>query len=330
MLTCYWTKRVLCGAMFLACPAAFAQGPKCQVSVPALVVLSNASLMRNMKADDFVSLDKQRPVVVQSVRTVVAPRRILFVVETGRHLKADVRAVEAEIISEMLKSARPGDSFALTTANGPYVEVRFGADRDVLKAAVNEIRSGLRAKSSEEGVLDAILRSVEWFLPAQEGDAIVVLALGVEDAHKSSYGKVRKRLADAGIRVFGFQLGPYMAGYIQSNAAYSFGGYFIPTSTIAPNRESLIHLSAYTGGLMATENAQGEGWTTYKLTDERLEKIRYMARQEAKAIAEFYELSLEGPVRDLALAVSPAVQQQFPQAEAVYPRNSKLCSPASP
>src|ERR1041384_4616637 len=92
MLTCYWTKRVLCGAMFLACPAAFAQGPKCQVSVPALVVLSNASLMRNMKADDFVSLDKQRPVVVQSVRPVVAPRRILFVVETGRHLTADVRA----------------------------------------------------------------------------------------------------------------------------------------------------------------------------------------------------------------------------------------------
>lgn len=313
-------------ALFFLITSVSAQDSKCDLKIPVSVVLENGSVLRNMEGSDFAAIDGKRPVHLISASTVAGPRRIVFVVETGKSLKPVTRTVESFIISEMRGNARPIDTFALISAQGPSLAVPFGGAKDTMDSAVQEIAQETKTNSGANELLAAILQAADWLQPHQEGDTIVVLSKGLEENHKTSFREVEQRLATEGIRLFGFQLGAVILGSIHEGVGFTQHGGILPTSTAVSNDESLISLAQFTGGLLAVQSIEGNELTTYKFTDDRKKAVAYMARQHLKAISEFYLLDLEGPVSNLNLTLSEDVRKSFPKASTVYPRYPRSCS----
>jgi hypothetical protein len=306
------------------CAALLAQEPDCTIELPAFVTMPDDSLVKGLGANSFVANDKRGPTKIELVRSDRAPRRTLFVVETGKQVPPAARKVEAEILTEILKYARPEDSFALLTTHGPRREVRFGAGNETLASTVEEIGIGLSGKNQGTGVLDTIFEGIDWFQNHKIGDAVFVLTMGIESNHRFSFAKVRDGLVNAHTRLFGFQLGRFISGYYRAGVGPSPFDQF-RTAWIDPNQEHLFALSKYTGGIVALENAEGDPWKEYRLTNERLHAIRHVAQQEYKAIAEFYRIQIQGSPKDLEIALTDSIRKQLPQAEVSYPRNSQNC-----
>ncbi len=289
------------------------------------MALPDASLVRGLAVNDFFAHGKKGPAKIVSVSTDRSPRQILFVVETGKQVPPDARKVQAEMLTEIFKNARIEDSFALLTTRGPKREIRFGASKETLSSAVSEIRIGVTGKQEDSGVLDTVLDGIDWFQEHKEGDAVFVLAMGIESSHRASFSKVRDSLVSSDVHLFGVQLGPFIGGFYQMGMAISFGQTF-PTAWIDPNLENMFALSRYTGGFAAIENTEGDPQKQYHLTDERLHQIRYVARQQYKAITEFYKIQIQGYSKDLQIDLSEKVRKQLPQAQVSYPRNLQNCS----
>ena len=307
----------------------FAQEPRCTLVIPAIVALPDATLVQGLGREGFVARGKRGSSKVDEVISDRGPRHVLFVVETGKQVPSTVREVEGEILTEILKSARPEDSFALLTAHGPRKEARFGASKQTLANTVEGITIGSSGKNEETGVLDAISEGIKWFQPRNTGDAVLVLTMGIEGGHRISFGKVRDGLAKAGIHLFGFQLGPFIEGYGQ--VGFGTGPFGQPTLTgwIDPNRENLFALSKYTGGFVALENAEGDPWKEYQLTDQRLHAIRHAAQQEYKAVVEFYKIQVEVSPKDLEIGLTDSIRKQLPRAEVIYSRYFRSCENTS-
>jgi hypothetical protein len=315
----------------LFCGKTFAQQQKCTVEVPAIVTLPNASLIEQLGVSSFVARDKDREISIKSVKVDRGPRRILFVVETGKRIPEAARKLEAAIILEVLANGRPEDSFGLLIARGPRKELPFSTDKGPLFAAVHEIEAGVKGKSQDAGVLDTIFAGIQMFQTQQSGDTILALTMGIERDHKIGYGKVRDALTRAHIRVFGYQLGEVIGGYYSAGIGMGPRGQFIPTASVDPNLENFFALCLNTGGLAAEENAEGDPQKTYTLTDERLRTVRDVSLQEYKAIVEFYRLQIAGPVNDLEIDLAEPVRKQLPEAKVSFARAQEECSaPASP
>jgi hypothetical protein len=314
--------------LFTICAGLFAQEPRrCSVEIPAIVALPDATLVQRMGSDGFVVYSG--PAKIEGVSSDRGTRRILFVVETGKQIPPIVRKLEAEIVAEILKNARPEDSFALLTAHGPRREVRFGASKETFRSTVEEIGIGATGKNEGTGVLDAIFEGINWFQPHNTGDAVLVLTMGIESSHQVSFAKTRDGIAKAGIHLFGFQLGPFIEGYGQIGLGTGPFGQPTITGWIDPNRENLFALSRYAGGFVVLENAEGDPWKEYDLTDQRLHAIRHAAQQEYKAIVEFYKIQLAGSPKDLEIGLADSIRKQLPQAEVIHPRNDQSCLEAS-
>jgi hypothetical protein len=305
--------------------ALLAQGTGCMVELPAIVVLPDASLVQRLGTGGFVAHDKSGPAKIEAVGSDRNARRILLVVETGKQVPSSARKVQAEILTEILKNARPEDSFALLTMRGPRREIRFGATHEMLTSSIEEIETGVAGKNQEGGALDTIFEGIDWFHPPKAGDAILVLTMGIESNHRVSFAKVRDGLVKARIHLFGFQLGPIIGGYYRTGFGASAFGQTVPTAWIDPNHENLFALSKYTGAFVALENAEGDPWKEYQLTDQRLHAIRHVAHQEYQAIVEFYKIQVQGSPKDLVIDLTDSIRRQLPQAEVSYPRNFPDC-----
>jgi hypothetical protein len=309
----------------MICVGAWAQEPTCRVELPVLVILPDGALVQRLGPEGFVGRNMKGPVPLESVETERGARRILFVVETGKHVPEAARKIEAAVISEILSKASPEDAFGLLTTHGPRKEIRFQESREALQAAVNEIEEGMKGKNQEDGVLDSLFEGADWFQPGRTGDAIVVLTMGIEKNHQVSFVKVRDRLAGAGIRLFGLQLGMLISGYIQGGIGMGPGGQMIPTASISANQESLFALSMDTGGFASLENAEGDPQKRYKLTGERLRGVRYIALQEYKAVVEYYRIRVQSPPKETVLDLADPIRKQLPQAMVIYPKSTLMC-----
>jgi hypothetical protein len=302
-----------------------AQEPRCVLEVPAIVALPDATLVQGLAADGFAAHDERGPAKIELVNSDRGPRRILFIVETGKQVPLEVRKIQAEILKAILELARPEDSFALLTTRGPRREVPFGAAREALTSAMNEIGTGISGKNQEGGTMDTIFEGIDWFQGHKIGDAILVLTIGLESNHRVSFARVRDGLTNAHIHVFGFQLGPIIAGYYQTGFGTGPIGQTVPTAWIDPNHENLFALSRYTGSFVTLENAEGDPWKEYKLTDERMRAIRHVAQQVYKAIVEFYRIQIKGSSRNTEIGLADSIRKQLPRAEVIYPRNIQNC-----
>lgn len=313
-------------ALLLVCTNGSAEQPPCDTEVPLNVVLPDATLVRGLKGENFVARTKHESVRIESLTTDSGRRRILFVVETGKHVPDTARAVGATVLSHVLSIARTQDSFALLTARGPRREIRFGSGREALNAAVEEFKSAPRGKNQEGGVLDALLEASEWFREVKPGDAIFVMTMGIESAHRAGYSKVRSALADRRIRLFGFQLGQMIAGSYQTEFSLGLWGQYSLQSSVSPNQENVFALGFESGGFVCYENTAGGPQRQYKLTDERLEIVKVLGRQMYKAATNYYSLRAELPRRDYVIELADPMKQNLPQAVVTYPRYLPDCA----
>ena len=97
----------------LICAIAHAEEGACTLDIPAIVVLPDYSLVRDLGPSAFTMRSKDGSGTVTSVETRSGPRRILFVVETGKQVPIAARKVEFEVISEILANAESQNTFAL-------------------------------------------------------------------------------------------------------------------------------------------------------------------------------------------------------------------------
>jgi hypothetical protein len=301
----------------------------CTVQLPVSVLLPDGALIRNLNRDQIVVKGKNGPLPTTGLVTDKAPRRIVLVAETGERVSAPARTITANVLSEIVSKARPEDSFALLTARGPLRQVHFGENRDVLQNVINDLAAKAPGKSPSPDLLDALQQAVAWLQPHQRGDAILVLTVGLEDDRsRTKYPKVRDALGEAGIRLFGFQLGGIVSGFIHEEWTPLPGGPGVrPSASMVANREGLDSLSRESGGFIFVEDTSSPV-QAYKLTDERLKLIKGRGRQLYKAAAEFYLLTATSFAKDFSIDVSDEVRKQLPAAMVAYPRWSPACPAA--
>ncbi len=319
--SCLWALLVLLSVNAVA----FGSDSVCSQDVPANVVFPNGTLIRNMNASNFVARSKSGVLPIQSLESDTDSRRIIFVVATGELVPEMVRTSEARVLADMLSKARPQDSFALLTARGPRIELRFGTSRDALSKAFDEIAEQPKGKSQPGADLDAVLESISWFGQPQTGDAIVILTTGIEFQPRASSPKVQRALDDSRVRLFGFQFAP-IAGQITSSYYQVDGPWLVQEQAVDTNEQSVFALSDATGGFVVDAyRGGGPLWTYNKLTADDMKFLSDMSEQEYKAVTDYYRIRLEAPSGGLKLDLSDTVHAQFPTARVTYPKTLPAC-----
>jgi len=312
------------------------QDQPCEVDVPLNVVLPDAALVRKISPDGFMARQGGELLTIRSVSVDTAPRRVVLVAENGKDVNPAARKVEASVLEAMVTTARAEDSFAMLTSGGRRKELRFGTPRDALLSDIHELSSPSAGKSQGNSALDAVLEAAGWLQPSQPGDSILLLTMGLEPGGGSGYGKARKTLTAAGIRLFGFQLGRLYLGIYSVGLAPSPGGpigfptgVLLPSARIDPNRETIFDLGDETGGFFVEENTEGDAQKRYQLTDDLLRVLNKRAGQLYKAIVEYYGIRLAAAPKGFAVDLTDALRQQLPAARVNYPREMPRCSGGS-
>ena len=319
----------VCFGLFL-CSICRAEQPPCTTQIPVSVLLPDGALVRNLDSTQIVAKSKGNTLPIGGLTTDKEPRHIVIVVETGARVPAAARTIESEILSEVVAHSRPDDRFALLTARGPAVEIQFGESRELLRAAIMELSAKPPGTSRSLGLLDALEEAVSWLQPQQHGDAIVVLTMGIEDDRsRAKYSKVRDAVAEDGIRLFGFQLGSVIGGYVHNELGPLPGGPgLIPSASLVANEEGLDSLSRESGGFLFVEDTINP-MQPYKLTDERLRLLRSRGRQIYKAVIEYYQVTTTFQQKDFSIDLSDAVRAKLPSAMLAYPRKFPACIPVN-
>jgi len=299
------------------------------VELAANVILPDGRLVRGLQRDHLVALAKKDRLKIESITQDAGPRRVLFVLDTGRDLPREARKSEVEVASYILAQAPEETSFALITARGISMEVRFGEPRERLVAAIRQLPESPGSGSSERGGLDALSEGMEWFEKPQPGDAIVAMIFEIENNKHTKYSTVAGALADRHIRLFSFLLGPLMAGTAYFNSIGGAPGRPTMNAPFVANEENLSALTWNSGGYLVVENAKS-GWREYKLTDEHLEVLRHEGWQMYGAVAEFYRVLLVPPARSghhegWSLELAESTRKRVPQAKVLYPRELPAC-----
>ncbi len=299
----------------------------CTVSLPSNVVVPDGRLIRGLNASQFVAQAKHGSATVIAATEDSEPRRILLVLETGRHVPERVRAAEYNIVADMLSEARSEDAFGLLTARGPKKELRFGQSRDAILAAVKELQTDTHSKGSSSGVLDTLMAAAVWFAQPKPGDAILLMSMGFESKHDASFKQVYKQLTDRRVRVFSLLLGTRLAGTISGGMISFTPGQsgWIMTPNYYPNREDEGALSWGSGGYSVQVDIVGSGQWEQRLTTEKLEALKTAASRMQSAITEYYRLDLNSPQAQITLGLTPDVKNKVHDAVVIYPRHLPAC-----
>ncbi len=301
----------------------WAQRP-CPVDVPVNVVLPNGSLIRRLGSQAFVAQRKDSSIPIASVSNETGPRRILLVVESGGRLRKVSREVAHIFLSELLANARSQDSFALLTVRGPRIEVPFGASRETVLAAVNDLLTPPKARKQPD-IDDVIPEAVIWFKQPLPGDSIVLLTMGTDEERNTPHTKVAAALAANRVRLFGSQLGRLpSSGWVVVGGSAKGG---LPPGSAIPllTEGNITRLAEESGGFAFLENTEGDPWRQYKLTDERKLEIKRLAGQLYKGIIEYYVVRANSPAPEFQLDLADPVRKDLPNARVVYPRSLARC-----
>jgi hypothetical protein len=311
-----------------ACVQARAQQP-CLITVPVNVMMPDGALVRHLSQDTFIASDKGEPLRIESLTEDSGPRRIILIAENGKRVSAAARKLEGTILSQILSKARTEDSLALLTAGGPRIEIPFGADRGVLKEAVERLGNPAKGKGQTSGALDAVSESIGWFQQTKPSDAIVVVAMNIEEDHVVRFSKARSALEAAGVRLFCFQLGRIPFEYYGPGVWSGTGWAGFPEDTVTPHRDNAFALTTDTGGAMLLEDTTGGMLEGYKLDDERVRIVSHLAEQLSRAVTEYYSVAVEAPSREFTVDLAAAIRQKLPKAQLLYPRHPPTCSSAA-
>jgi len=299
----------------------------CTISLPANVVVPDGRLIRSLNASQFVAQAKHELVNVIAATEDSGPRRILLVLETGRRVPERVRAAEYSIVADLLSEARPEDSFGLLTARGPEKQVGFGQSGEAILAAVRELKTNTDSKDQGNGVLDALMAAAGWFDEPRPGDAILLMTMGLEGEHQTSFKQVQKKLAERQVRIFSLMFAPRMLGTIIGPTLRftDAGTQVVFDEAFFLNREDESSLSWLSGGYSVQVDIVGGGQREERLTDEKLEALITAASRMQSAITEYYRLSLDSSPAQITLSLASDLKNKVPNAVVIYPRKLPAC-----
>jgi hypothetical protein len=308
----------------------------CKASEITIGVISgNGDSFRGLAAQDFAAATQKKPVVVKSLAFDDGPRRVLFVVESGKHLPAESQRVAHELLQAMVDAGRPQDSFALMIARGPGQGVKFGEDRSTLAQALS--RAGDSKGGKDPGVLDAVMEGIESFGEPQSGDAIVLIAADTEGNHKANAKTVAKALDQHRIRLFGLALGPITArSSVASGTSTSTTGRGLAQVTPGVGEfvydtgdENFFPLTTNSGGLVLVV-INGAGSRSYNMDDVRVrQEIRQKGVSLFNMVSSFYRMQIEPPQlarpEGWTLKVNDDIRKHAPAMFLLYPRELGPC-----
>jgi hypothetical protein len=245
-----------------------------------------------------------------SVERESGPRRIAMVAggmrlqtDAGQPMLLAVPVAMERILSE----ARPQDSFALLAVGGPPVDLRFGASRDKIRAAVEQVRACRQWKRGGKGVLDALLEAASWFGAPKAGDSIMFFG-GPPDDGASRTSQLRAALTNRHIRLLVFS----------GAASATTGGDLVSGSWERP----LGRVCEQTGGWW-----QYVGYAGRKAADENLQLWQTEGESMYEMATSVYTLQLERTGPRVVIALSPQFRKQVPGGVVIYPRPLPVCPP---
>lgn len=314
----------------------FAQQTACKsVEVPVGVISLSGDAFRGLAAEDFVGKLQKKSVSIKTLTYDDGPRRVLIVVDTSKNLSTDSRRAETEMIKVLLANGRPEDTFGIMAARGPGQDVKFTADHAAITQALTQPGDGKRGK--DPGVLDTVMVGIEWFGEPRSGDAIVVIAAGLEGNHRSNARLVAKELEKNHIRMFGLALGPVQTqstvagGTTTSTMAQGFGYTTPGVGALVYNTgdEHFFPLTANSGGLVVGVMNSDSG-RSYKLEDPRLlQEVRQKAFALSKMISAYYRMQVEPPPlahpEDWNLEITGEIQKHSQPIFVLYPHELGPC-----
>ena len=275
-----------------------AQSNSCSVSLPVGLVDRNGNLLEGLTARDITVELRKKNLPIESLTYDTGPRRVLFVVDTGRHLPGEVRKMEYALLAHLLTTARPGDTFALLTARGASRQVRFVEGKDAVSKAVQELSSDVKEDRKAGALLDTIAEGLNWFSAPQQGDAILLMTdqlvpseatgkiqggrftavMPLSERSKTSFNELVRLLGSHRARLFGVQ----------------FGGIAMNPDTYQATDENLIGLALGSGGYAIVDAMDPYGG--YQLTSGRIDGLQKRVYQLSGAIAQFYALEVKAPL----------------------------------
>ncbi|HYL92406.1 MAG TPA: hypothetical protein VEW69_04545 [Alphaproteobacteria bacterium] len=311
----------------------FSQQTACTKDIPVGAISGSGDSFRGLTAADFSGHIAKTPVAVKTVTFDDGPRRILIVMENGNKVSGNSKKAEAQMLSTMLESGRPEDSFGLILTHGTERAAKFGEQR----AKLNELLSReADAKGGKEiGVLDAIAEGIDWFGAPQPGDAIIVVAVSLDGRQKTNHKAVAKALEEHHIRMFGFAMGPVAtgssvaSGTITSTTSQGFAEARPATGSLIYDTgdETFFPLTANSGGLVLGISAS----TLLPNMDDPKNKqlIVQRARVLVGAATNFYRVQIDPPQlsrpEDWVLEVREGIKKIAPQMYLLYPRRLGPC-----
>jgi len=301
------------------------------------VIGANGDSFRGLAAQDFAAAVQKKTVAVKSLTFDDGPRRVLFVVEFGKHLPAESRRVAVELLQGVMDAGRPQDSFALVIARGPGQGVKFGEDRSKLVQALDQAGDSNGGKDAGLGVLDAVMEGIESFGDPQSGDAIVVIAADMEKNHKANAKTVAKALDQHHIRMFGLALGPVTArssvagGSITSTTSQGLAWTkpLVGAINYDTGDENFFPLTTNSGGLvLVVINGAASGSVNMDNV-----RARHDVRQKGVSIfnmvASFYRMQVEPPQlahpEGWTLNINEEIRKHAPPMFILYPRDLGPC-----
>ncbi|HYX53880.1 MAG TPA: hypothetical protein VE783_10555 [Candidatus Limnocylindrales bacterium] len=283
--------------LFSSLLSAQAQNSSCTVNMPVVLVDKQGNLLGGASPKDLTIEVHRQKLAIESLSYDTGPRRVLFIVDTGRHLPAEVRKMEYTLITHLMETARTGDTFGLLTTRGALRQVRFEDGNGAVNRAVLELFADAREDKKAGPMMDTIAEGLTWFGAPQPGDAILLMSdqlvpydtlsqlrggyavdvRPLNESSKTTFKKLTELLALHKVRAFGIQ----------------FSGVLHDPYTYEATDENLAGLCIGSGGYVIVDAMTPFGG--YQLTSARIDGLQKRVYQLTGAIAEYYVAKLKAP-----------------------------------
>lgn len=186
------------------------------VSVPAIVTDKTGRPLANLRADNFVLYEDNRPQQISNFATTEAPFEVALLLDTSGSTRADIGLIR-RAARAFIEALRPGDRVAIIAFNNSEEGAQKLATVDLLTALTNDreaLEKALESIGTSNGTpyYDALVRIGEEVFrepPSKEmrgRRAVVALTDGVDSASDADYAEARVRLQRTGVASYFIQV----------------------------------------------------------------------------------------------------------------------------
>ena len=183
------------------------------VSIPTIVTDRTGHPLTNLRADNFLVYEDNRPQRVSNFATTEAPFEVALLLDTSGSTRADVALIR-RAANAFIEALRPGDRVSIVAFNtGRAGDAKNLATVDVLADLTDDrakLRAAVQAIGASNGTpfYDALIEVASKVFrgaPRQEvrgRRAIVALTDGVDSTSDADFAEARGKLLRAGIATY--------------------------------------------------------------------------------------------------------------------------------